>query len=87
MFNYVKSYIILEIALECKIIKNIKNCVLKSWIIYYSILKLGKFINWEILSPIILDPYLLIPLFLINLNIQYSKLILSFFLFQVLLMI
>ncbi len=48
---------------------------------------MGKFINWDILSPIILDPYLLIPLYLINFNIQYSKLILSILLFQDLLMI
>ncbi len=81
------SYIILEFALEYKIIKNIKNYMLKFRINYYPILKMGKFINWDILSPIILDPNLLIPLFLINFNIQYSKLILSILLFQDLLMI
>ncbi len=56
--------------------------MLKFLIIYYSILKMGKFINWDILSPIILDPCLLIPLFLIIFNIQYSKLNLSILLFQ-----
>jgi hypothetical protein len=66
------SYIIPEFALEYKMNKNIKNNMLKFLIIYYSILKIGKFINWDKLSPIILDPCLLIPLFLINFNIQYS---------------
>ncbi len=59
-------------------IKNIKNNMLKFLIIYYSILKMGKFINSEILLPIIVDPCLLIPLFLINFNIQYYILILEF---------
>ncbi len=66
------SYIILEFALEYKMNINIKNNMLKFLIINYSILKIGKFINWDKLSPIILDPSLLIPLFLINFNIQYS---------------
>ncbi len=61
--------------------------MLKFLIIYYLILKMGKFINWDILLPIILDPYLLIPLILINFNIQYSKLNLNILLFQDLLMI
>ncbi len=81
------SYIILEFALEYKMNKNIKNNMLKFLVNYYSILKIGKFINWDILSPIILDPYLLIPLSLINFIIKYSKLILSILLFQDLLMI
>ena len=37
--------------------------MLKYLIIYNSILNMGKFINWDILLPIILDPCLLIPLF------------------------
>jgi hypothetical protein len=56
--------------------------MLKFLIIYYSNLKMGKFINWDILSPIILDPCLLIPLYLINFNIQYSKLNLNIMLIQ-----
>jgi hypothetical protein len=81
------SYIILEFALEYKMNKNIKNNMLKFLVNYYSILKTGKFINWVILLPTILDPCLLIPFCLINFSIRYSILIFSILLFQDLLMI
>jgi hypothetical protein len=67
--------------------KNIKNNLLKFLIIYYPILKMGKFLNWDILLPMILDPCLLIPFPLINFNIKLSKLILSILLIQDFLMI
>ena len=66
------SYKIIEFALEYKMNKNIKNNMLKFLIIYNSILNMGKFINWDILLPIILDPCLRIPFCLINFNIQYT---------------
>ena len=81
------SNIILEFALEYKMNKNIKNNMLKFLVNYYSILKTGKFINRDILLPMILDPCLLIPLRLINFSIRYSILIFSILSFQDLLMI
>ena len=71
------SYIILEFASEKKKNKNIKNNMLKFFILYISILKMGKFLNRDKLLPIILDSCLLILFALINFNIQYSILILS----------
>jgi hypothetical protein len=41
--------------------------MLKFLIIYNSILKIGNFLNWDKLLPIILDPGLEIPFSLINL--------------------
>jgi hypothetical protein len=43
---------------------------------------MGKFINWDILLPIILDPCLLIPFYLKNFNKQYTILNFSILLFQ-----